>query len=530
MNDTETALQINELSVEYGQDECNNSVLNHVSMTLQKGEILTLVGESGSGKSTLAKAIGGLLPPSAHIVSGTMELRSGFHIPLNSNPKVWNRIRGQKIGFVFQDAQLALNPLMKIYNHFQEAILFHHIGSKKDVRAISRRYLEMLNFNNADQVLNAYPFELSGGMCQRICIALALCLEPPVLIADEPTSALDMISQTEVLNLLRKIQSELDLSVLMITHDMTIARQISDRVIVLNNGEIVEEGGVQEIFSRPKDAYTKKLLSSRTAYFHAADLGSVGDEVVLRIENLQKSYPTQKDVLGGISFDLHNNEIFGILGESGCGKSTLAKCLIGLEPINGGQVLLRGENIIAAKGSQKREKCRHLQMIFQDARASLNPRRSALQIVQEPLSYLNLREESERTELAKHYLNEVGIGGDAQLRRPPQLSTGQCQRVAIARALIVQPDVLICDEAVSALDATVQAQILELLLQLHDEFNFSVVMITHDIQILRFFCHRIAVMQNGDFCEVSEGGETLNKSKNQYTQFLLKNEHDLIEA
>jgi peptide/nickel transport system ATP-binding protein len=528
MNENNAALQIDELSVAYEQNGACNPVLNNVSLHLGKGEILSLVGESGSGKSTIAKAIGGLLPPSAHITSGTMCLDTDFTVSLNSRADEWNRIRGKKLGFIFQDAQLALNPLMKIIDHFQETILFHHMAPREKVKETSAKYLEMLNFSDTESVLESYPFELSGGMCQRVCIALALCLEPPVLIADEPTSALDMISQKELLDLLYKIQKELDLSVLLITHDITVAQATSDRVVVLNRCSIVEEGSAREVFTDPKDIYTKQLLSSRMLYFQATESGKAfEEEPVLQAESLRKSYSAQKEVLKGISFDLHKTEILGFLGESGCGKTTLAKCMIGLEPISGGKLLLHGKNIAGLKGESKREKCRYLQMIFQDARASLNPRRSALQIVQEPLHYLGLAKKNEYDKLAKFYLDEVGICGDAQTRRPPQLSTGQCQRVAIARALIVKPDVLICDEAVSALDMTVQAQILQLLMQLHDEFQFSIIMITHDIRILRYFCHRIAVMQEGIFLEITEGGDKLNESNNPYTRLLLKNEQEL---
>lgn len=306
MNEKNTVLQIDGLSAAYEQNGICHPVLNNVSLYLGKGEILSLVGESGSGKSTIAKAIGGLLPPSAHVTSGMMRLGADFTVLLNGRADEWDRIRGKKLGFIFQDAQLALNPLMKIIDHFKETILFHHIAPKENVKETSAKYLEMLNFRDTESVLNSYPFELSGGMCQRVCIALALCLEPPVLIADEPTSALDTISQKEVLDLLHKIQKKLDLSILLITHDMTVAQSMSDYVVVLNSGSIVEEGSAQEIFTNPKDTYTKQLLSSRMLYFQTAELGkAIEDKPVLRVENLRKSYSTQKNVLKGISFDLH---------------------------------------------------------------------------------------------------------------------------------------------------------------------------------------------------------------------------------
>lgn len=525
MNGEDIALQINNLSVCYEQEGSLTEVLNGVTFKIYEGEILSLVGESGSGKSTIAKAVGGLLPPSAYVKSGSMRLGTDTDISFNGSTPDWKAIRGKKLAFIFQDARLALNPIVKIKDQFKETLLFHRIvSSKKEVRKIGTRYLKMLNFENPEGILDSYPFQLSGGMCQRVCIALALCLSPSVLIADEPTSALDAISQREVLNLLEKVKNELGLSVLIITHDMSVARAISRRMIVLNRGTIVEEGETEKIFSNPKDAYTKQLISARGLFFKAAVKEEFCEDVILSACGLSKNFSRQEEVLKDISFDLHKAEIFGILGESGCGKSTLARCLIGLEQVDKGKLLFHGESIVKLEGKHRLEKCRRIQLIFQDARACLNPRRKALQIVREPLDYLNIGQKNERYSAARSYLDLVGITGDAQLRRPPQLSTGQCQRVAIARALAAEPEILICDEAVSSLDMTVQAQILELLMRLHDNFGFSIIMITHDIQILRHFCHKIAVMKDGIFSEITEAGDKLDESRDPYTQLLLKNE------
>lgn len=517
-------LRIRDLRVDYSQNGRLVNILDHLSFELKKGEIVSLLGESGSGKSTIAKALTGLLPPSAIIGSGSMTIGSGPAVDLSGKHVPWDRIRGRQVAMLFQDAQQALNPVVKIKDHFKESLLFHRLASAAEVQDVSVQLLTALNFSNPLDVLERYPFQLSGGMCQRICMALALCLKPAVLVADEPTSALDTVSQREVLDLLRNKQRELDLTVLFITHDIAVANAISDRVIVLNKGVIEEEGDTRRVLSKPIAAYTQQLLASRaqiSAPSRNREL-SQAPEPLLRIIGLEKTFNRKKYVLQEIDLTLHQQEIIGILGQSGCGKSTLARCIAGLESPSGGRILFRGGDISHLRGKPRRELCKRIQLVFQDARASLNPGRTALQLVQEPLHYLKIGGKKDREMLAMFYLNEVGIDGDLHKRRPPQLSTGQCQRIAIARALVLQPEVLICDEAVSALDMSVQAQILALLQRLHQQHGFAMVMISHDIRVLRFFCHNIAVMKDGSFCEVRRAKDLFEESQQPYTQLLLK--------
>ncbi|RTE11022.1 ABC transporter ATP-binding protein [Paenibacillus whitsoniae] len=529
---SETILQVRNLQVTYRQNQATIPILDQLGFDMNKGEILALLGESGSGKSTIAKAVTGLLPPSANIASGTLQIGSTWHVDMTIKSKVWDQIRGRGISMLFQDAQLALNPVLKIKENFKEILLFHRMAAKDEVMSIAVKMLSMLNFKEAQSksILECYPFELSGGMCQRVCLALALCLKPSVLIADEPTSALDTVSQKEVLDLLKKMQAELGLTILLITHDIAVANAISNRVIVLNKGIIEEEGNTSVVLSKPRTAYTKQLLASRLQIVKPSnDRVELlhHSEPLLQIRKLEKTFHSKKRVLHDIDLTLNSREILGILGQSGCGKSTLAKCIVGLESPSGGSVLYRGVHINRLQGKYRREMSRKIQLVFQDARASLHPGRSALELVQEPLQYLQIGTRKERKEQATYYLNEVGITGDLLNRRPPQLSTGQCQRIAIARALVLEPEVLICDEAVSALDMSVRAQILALLQRLHQQFDFAILMISHDIHVLRNFCHHIAVMNNGSISETKRPSELLHESSQPHTQLLLKCAGDL---
>jgi peptide/nickel transport system ATP-binding protein len=493
-------LTVKDMNVRYIQNNKQMIILDHLSFALHRSEILALLGESGSGKTTCAKTMMGLLPPSATVGSGVMCI-GNQDIDLSNSSVDWRRIRGKEIAMIYQDAQLALNPMKTIRSHFRETLKFHKMGTLQEIEYMSSNMLGLLNFPDPSRVLAAYPFQLSGGMCQRVCIALTLCLRPNILIADEPTSALDVISQKEVLSTLKSIREKLHVAVLLITHDITAAHTASDRVIVLEKGNIVEEGITNKVLSRPKYPYTKMLMQAWNLPQKRFSTELEDKEIILEVEQLQKAYRGDVKVLCDLDLNINKREIIGILGQSGCGKSTLAKCIAGLEKPSGGAIRFRGRDIINLKGKEKREICRHIQIVFQDARASLNPRRGALQLVQEPLKYLSIGNKHEREEKARFYLEQVGIDMDTQTRRPPQLSTGQCQRIAIARALVLEPEILICDEAVSSLDMKVRMQILDLLEELHIKFGFSIIMISHDIKVVRSFCQIAAVMKDGCFCE-----------------------------
>lgn len=521
-------LEIRDLQVEYSQSE---PVVRNVSFELRSGETLALLGESGSGKSTIAKAIAGLLPHSAQISRGTMRIGTAGPLDLTPPSNRWIHLRGRQIGTLFQDARSALNPLVSIKDHFKESLLYHRLASADQVDTVIGGLLNKLNFPDWRAILECYPYQLSGGMCQRICLALTLSLQPLVLIADEPTSALDTVSQKEVLDLLKRLQTEFGLAILFITHDIAVANAISDRVIVLRDGMIQEEGESSAVFARPQAEYTRQLLASRSQISKPTTRIQKlppDREPELELVQLDKTFH-RKSVLQDVNLTIGKGEIIGILGQSGSGKSTLARCITGLESLDRGRILYRGTDISRLQGSRRRRLSQHIQLIFQDARASLNPGRTAAQLVQEPLRYMKIGNKKMREALARQVLNEVGILGDTQDKRPPQMSTGQCQRVAIARALAVKPDVLICDESVSALDMTVQVQIIKLISRLQIQYGFTIIMISHDIRVLQSMCHRIAVMNAGRIEEVRPVLQ-IHQSPRPYTQMLLKCAGDLEQG
>ena len=506
------------------------ATLKGVGFSLNAGECLGVLGESGAGKSTLARAMTGLLSPSAQ-VRGRMVL-GGEEIDLASAGTDWDAIRGTRIGLVFQDAQQALNPMRKVVAHFGEVLRFHGAAEPEAVIPAARGQLEFLNFRNPDEVLNAYPFQLSGGMCQRVCLALALCLRPGVLIADEATSALDVVSQAEVIGLLRKAREKLGLAVVFITHDVAVACSVADQLLVLEDGTVRDRGAVPSVLAAPGPDYTAGLLASWRAMpgLSPSERRGEGQGAILTIERLRKSFGRGEAVFRDLSLSVGSGEIVGLLGESGCGKSSLARCVAGLDRPDSGRIRFEGQALGDRAGRVGRDAYRGVQLIFQDGRACLNPRRRVLALVGEPLRYRRACGRPERDAVAARRLREVGIGEELFMRRPPELSTGQCQRVAIARALAAEPRLLICDEATSALDVGTRNQILELLLELHRKNGLSILMISHDIGILRRCCHRIAVMEGGRFVEVVRAGVLEAGGGHAYTQKLLCCERTLAGA
>ncbi|MDO5725330.1 MAG: ABC transporter ATP-binding protein [Tissierellia bacterium] len=491
----ETILSINNLTLNYIKDGRHVKVYDDFSLNIERGKTVTLLGESGSGKSTLAKVVTGLLPPSAKILSGNMKLLDQ-NIAITSKFLHWNKIRGSKIAMIFQDAIQSLNPVSTIYKHFEELLLFHKICQKSEVRIRASQLLKELRIEDTDRVLDAYPFELSGGMCQRVCIAMCLSLEPEILIADEPTSALDVFSAKKVIEALESLKG---VSVLLITHDISVAKRASDYIYVIEKGRICENGTVLEILQNPKQAYTKSLVNSYRQLEEIKVPWQENKNKILQIKNVTKSYDGKKNIIDDLSFDIYEGEVFGIIGESGCGKSTLARSIIGLEQIKTGEIIYKNQNLLKMNSKKRRAYSKEIQMIFQDSRAVLNPRATVLELVCEPLNYNKIANHEEKIKMAKEILNRVGITKDLHKAKPPALSTGQCQRVSIARALVMKPKILICDEAVSALDVNIQLQILKLIAKLKTEFNLTILMITHDLRIVKNFCSRVATMKAGKF-------------------------------
>lgn len=488
-------LSVQDLCVSYVHNGSRKQVLQNVSFSLREQECLTLLGESGSGKTTIAKALLALLPPSATVEAGEMRLGEGP--PMNwRTPAAIRALRGSQVAMVFQDARLSLDPSLRILDHFAQTLAAHARRlPEAQLRQEATELLRQLDLAEIPRILRSYPAQLSGGMCQRVAIALALCLRPKVLIADEPTSALDVVSQLETLELLARVKRVFRLGILFITHDLAAANRISDQILVLHRGAVVEHGPAAAVLAAPKSVYAQTLLApGRRPAEHVRSASPTKPSApLLHVRGLKKSFVGKPRVLDGVDLTLYPGEILGLLGKSGCGKSTLSRCILGLCPYEEGTITLRGRDLQALDSKQR---ARRVQIIFQDARDSLNPRRTAQELVLEPLRYQK-SPAADRAVLAQRYLTLVGLDQQAQGRRPPQLSTGQCQRVAIARALAAGPEVLVCDEAVSALDSGVQRQVLELIASLREKMGLSILMISHDLRVLSSFCDRIAVMEAG---------------------------------
>ncbi len=511
MKNNEYIIEIENLDIKYIEENRQTSVYKNFDLKISNNETITILGESGSGKSTLANFLIGILPTTAKISSGNY-IFDKKDIFKNKKFMDVNKIRGSKVAFIFQDAQQSLNPITKIYKQFEELLLFHNICDKSQVKKLAKEKLDSIRISDSDKVLNSYPFQLSGGMCQRVCIAMCLCLEPKLLIADEPTSALDVLSGAEVINNLNELDN---IAKLVITHDISIAARCSDKIIVLKDGDIYDQGSVDYILNNSKLEYTRNLVDAYKNILNIKKPDLSQKTKILEVKNIEKSYGNHK-VVDGVSFDIYKEEIFGIIGESGCGKSTLARCIMALEDKVKGKVLYNNENILKFNKLRRRKLSKHIQLIFQNSRGALNNSYTAKELVKEPLIYNKLYTNKERDEIAAKWLNRVGITEEMHNATPQRLSTGQCQRVAIARALAIESKILVCDESISSLDVVIQEEILRLFHSLKEEYNLTIIMVSHDIRVLVNYCDRIAVMKDGVFIDVREGGDNFFNTDNKY--------------
>ncbi len=551
MPGTEPILKVEDLRISFAGQQTFAAV-DGISFSINKGQTLAIVGESGSGKSLTALSLMGLLPPNATI-SGKIELTTKEGVfEINENT-AWNTIRGDKMGMVFQEPMSSLNPVMTIGRQITEAIVLHQQLNERPAKALAVSWLAKVQLPDPEKIYERYPHQLSGGQKQRVMIAMAMCNNPVLLIADEPTTALDVTVQKEVIELMAGLQKDYGTAMIFITHDLALAMQIADEVMVMQKGEAVEQGSAKDVLVHPWHPYTQALLACRpspehkgrplpiVADFLSAPQGKRTDALyetvkpgrkMLEVDNLRVWFSVESNWLGqttqffkavdGISFELRRGEVLGLVGESGCGKSTLGRTLIGLLPVYEGKVKFDAKNIADYTQKEWRNIRKEIQLIFQDPYASLNPRMSIGDMLMEPLAVHNIVHRRERRKEALRLLDLVQLPADSMQRYPHQFSGGQRQRLGIARALAVRPQVLICDESVSALDVSVQAQILNLLKELQQEFNLSYLFISHDLNVVHYISDRVMVMQNGKMVETGTAEQVLKYPADDYTKRLIE--------
>ncbi len=522
-------LRIQNLTVDLPPGADRPHALKDLSLSISAGEIVCVVGESGSGKSLTAGAILGLLPPDVR-ASGGQVLWEGQDL-LRLAPDALRRLRGQRIGMIFQEPMTALNPLRTIGDQIAEVFRTHTRLGRTEIQRRTLELLDAVRLPDPARALDAYPHELSGGQRQRAMIAMALALEPALLIADEPTTALDVTTQAQILHLIHDLQRRKGTAVLFITHDFGVVAEIADRVAVMQRGVLVESGAAQQVLEHPRHPYTRALIAAVPPLAPAAARPALAADapVILRAQGVSKTYRKrgwfgrpgrETRALDDVTLSLKEGGTLGIVGESGSGKSTLARALLGLAPPDTGAITVAGEALALAGAAARREHARRVQMVFQDPYGSLNPRQRVGEIVARgPIVHGTPRREA--LARAQELFELVGLSPDALRRYPHEFSGGQRQRVGLARALAMRPQVLIADEPVSALDVSVQAQVLDLLARLREQLGLSILFITHDLRVAAQVCDDIAVMQNGRVVEAGACAQVFSQPAHPYTQALL---------
>jgi peptide/nickel transport system ATP-binding protein len=525
-------LSVEDLRVSFNTQSGTVRAVDGVSFELVPGEVLAIVGESGSGKSVTVQTILGLTPSTNAAIAGSAKL--GDLELVNADDRELRGVRGSRVGMVFQDPMASFNPVYRIGDQIAEAIRAHRgETSKREAHQRAIELLDSVGIPDAERRVDNYPHEFSGGMRQRAMIAMALALDPEVLIADEPTTALDVTVQAQILALLERLNRERGLATILITHDLGVVAEVADRVLVMNKGVIVERGDLDQIFYSPTDPYTRKLLDAVVRLDTAPPVRPPRQsEALLEVTDLVKHFPIKRGIVferevdqvkavDGVSLSLRQGETLGLVGESGSGKSTLARAILQLLAPDSGSVRFEGQEIAGLSRRQMRPLRPQMQMVFQDTSASLNPRKRAGQIIGEPLRLQGDLDGAELRQEVLRLLDRVGLSSQHFDRYPHEFSGGQRQRIGIARALALRPKLVIADEPVSALDVSIRAQILELLSELQAEFGLTYIFVAHDIGVVRHVSDRIAVMYRGKIVEEGPADTVCEYPQDTYTKTLL---------
>lgn len=525
----DTVLRVEGLCVSVRTEAGLKPLVQDLTFTLNRGETLAIAGESGSGKSITSLAIMGLLPPPAVRVTGG-RVRLGSQDLTGLPEAALRSIRGDRIAMIFQEPMTCLNPVMTVGAQLTESIRAHEPVGRVEAARRAVEALKAVRLSEPERRMRQYPHELSGGMRQRVMIAMALALRPEVLIADEPTTALDVTVQREVLDLLRDLQRDLGTAIILITHDMGVVAEMADRVIVMRHGRQVETAPTTDIFARPQADYTRALLAAVPRMGQGDARPPVTAEPIARLTDVVVRYPQSGGLFGQVthnvhavehvSFDIRKGETFALVGESGCGKSTIAKALVGLAP-HTGRIEIAGQSLEGLSPTALKAMRRKVQMVFQDPMAALNPRMRVGELVAEPLLIHGIGDADSQRDKAADLMTRVGLDAAHLDRYPHEFSGGQRQRICIARALALQPDLIIADESVSALDVSVQARVLDLLRALQSEFGMSYLFISHDMAVVDNISDRVAVMYLGQIVEMGTRDQIFGNPRHPYTQRLI---------
>jgi peptide/nickel transport system ATP-binding protein len=550
-------LTVKDLSISFYSEGKAIEIIHNIAFDLQPNEILGIVGESGSGKSVSSLAILGLLPKRISKITNGSILFEGKDLT-RLETKAFQKIRGNDIAMIFQEPMSSLNPSMTCGKQVLEILRQHTKLSKTEAKTEVLSLFEKVKLPMPERVYKAYPHEISGGQKQRVMIAMAIACKPKILIADEPTTALDVTVQKEIILLLKQLQAEEDMSIIFISHDLSLVSEIADRILVMYQGEIVEQGDVHTVFKSPQHLYTKALVNSKPSMeTRLLQLPTITDFIndsanktiisseerqiqhqklyaqspLLEVVNLEKEYiskggwfskPEHFKAVDGVSFKLYKGETLGLVGESGCGKSTLANAILQLDKATAGQILYKGVDITKLSNTEVRALRKDIQIIFQDPYASLNPRLSVGQAILEPMQVHNIgSSDKERKQKVLDLLEKVGLEASVYNRYPHEFSGGQRQRIGIARAIALEPELIVCDESVSALDISVQAQVLNLLNDLKANFGFTYIFISHDLAVVKYMSDQLIVMNQGHIEEMDDADVIYAAPKKEYTKKLI---------